>query len=112
MADHGDRQRRSAAAAGTDLWALTAVIVASAMAFCSSARFSPDLTRVAFALAKRDPENEQGWVAVSDGLSGGSKLIVTGQPGEYFTIVGWLNADTLLLQSNQSTCNPTCTSSL
>src|SRR5512139_2915711 len=54
-----------------------------------SARFSPDLTRVAFALAKRDPQNEQGWVAISDGLSGGSKLIVTGQPGEYFTIVGW-----------------------
>jgi len=75
-------------------------------------RFNPDLTRVAFALAKHDPDNEQGWVAVSDGLSGGSKLIVTGQPGEYFTIVGWLNADTLLLQSNQSTCNPICASSL
>ena len=77
-----------------------------------SARFSPDLTRVAFALAKHDPENERGWVAVSDGLSGGSKLIMTGQPGEYLTIVGWLNADTLLLQSNQLTCNPTCTNSL
>jgi hypothetical protein len=77
-----------------------------------SARFSPDLTRVAFALAKRDPENEQGWVAVSDGLSGSSKLIVTSQPGEYFTIAAWLNADTLLLQSNQVTCNPGCASSL
>ena len=77
-----------------------------------SARFSPDLTRVAFALAKRDPDNEQGWVAVSDSLSGGSKLIVTGKPGEYFTVAGWLNADTLLLQSNSLTCNPTCTNSL
>ena len=67
---------------------------------------------MAFALAKRDPENEQGWLAVSDGLSGGSKLIVTGQPGEYFTIVGWLNADTLLLQANQLPCNPACTNSL
>jgi tricorn protease-like protein len=76
-----------------------------------SARFSPDLTRVAFALAKRDPENEQGWVAVSEGLSGGSKLIVTSQPGEYFTIAGWLNTDTLLLQSNQVTCT-TCATSL
>jgi len=85
---------------------------ASGFSLVGSARFSPDLTRVAFALAKRDPENEQGWVAVSDGLSGGSKLIVTGQPGEYFTVAGWLNADTLLLQSNSLTCNPPCTGSL
>ncbi len=77
--------------------------------FVGSARFNPDLTRVAFALAKGDPNAEQGWVAVSDGLSGGSKLIVTGKPGEYFTVAGWLNADTLLLQSNQLMCNPTCT---
>jgi hypothetical protein len=80
--------------------------------FVGSARFSPDLTRVAFALAKGDPGNEQGWVAVSDSLSGGSKLIVTGQPGEYFTVAGWLNADTLLLQANQLMCNTTCTNSL
>lgn len=80
--------------------------------FVGSARFNPDLTRVAFALAKGDPNDEQGWVAVSDGLSGGSKLIVTGKPGEYFTVAGWLNADTLLLQSNQLMCNPTCTNSL
>lgn len=80
--------------------------------FAGSARFNPDLTRVAFALAKGDPGNEQGWVAVSDSLSGGSKLIVTGKPGEYFTIAGWLNADTLLLQSNQLMCNTTCTNSL
>ena len=72
----------------------------------------PYLTRVAFALAKGDPDNEQGWVAVSDSLSGGSKLIVTGKPGEYFTVASWLNADTLLLQSNSLTCNPTCTNSL
>jgi hypothetical protein len=84
----------------------------SGFSLVGSARFSPDLTRVAFALAKRDPENEQGWVAVSDGLSGGSKLIVTSPPGEYFTIVGWLNTDRLLLQSNQSTCNPNCGSSV
>jgi hypothetical protein len=77
-----------------------------------STRFNPDLTRVAFALAKREPGNEQGWVAVSDSLSGGSKLIVTGQPGEYFNVASWLNADTLLLQSNQMACNPTCTNSL
>ena len=80
--------------------------------FVGSARFNPDLTRVAFALAKGDPGAEQGWVAVSDSLSGDSKLIVTGKPGEYFTVAGWLNADTLLLQSNSLTCNPPCTNSL
>jgi hypothetical protein len=80
--------------------------------FVGSARFNPDLTRVAYALAKHDPDAEQGWVAVSDSLSGGSKLVVTGKPGEYFTVVGWLNADTLLLQTNSLTCNPTCTRSL
>ncbi len=80
--------------------------------FVGSARFSPDLTRVAFALAKGDPNAEQGWVAVSDSLSGSSKLVVTGKPGEYFTVASWLNADTLLLQSNSLTCNPPCTSSL
>ena len=80
--------------------------------FVGSARFSPDLTRVAFALAKGDPNAEQGWVAVSDSLSGPSKLIATDKPGRYFTVAGWLNADTLLLQSNSLTCNPTCTNSL
>ena len=80
--------------------------------FVGSARFSPDLTRVAFALAKGDPNAEQGWVAVSDSLSGPSKLIAMDKPGRYFTVAGWLNADTLLLQSNSLTCNPTCTNSL
>ena len=80
--------------------------------FTGSARFSPDLTRVAFALAKGNPDAEQGWVAVSDSLSGPSKLIVTGKPGEYYTVAGWLNADTLLLQSNQLMCNTTCMNSL
>jgi hypothetical protein len=80
--------------------------------FVGSARFSPDLTRVAFALAKGDPDAEQGWVAVSDSLSGPSQLIATDKPGRYFTVASWLNADTLLLQSNSLTCTPTCTSSL
>jgi len=80
--------------------------------FVGSARFNPDLTRVAFALAKGDPNAEQGWVAVSDSLSGPSKLVVTGKLGEHFTVAGWLNADTLLLQTHRLTCNPTCTSSL
>jgi hypothetical protein len=65
-----------------------------------SARFNADGSRLAFALAKGDPSAEQGWVAVSDGLSGGSRLVATSQPGEYFTVIGWLGADALLLQSS------------
>lgn len=63
-----------------------------------SARFSPDGTRVAYSLARHDPENEQGWAAVSEGLSGGSHLIATGSPGGYFTVAGWLDANTVVLQ--------------
>ena len=51
-------------------------------------------------------------MAVSDGLSGASKLIATSQPGEYFTVMGWVNADTLLLQSNALQCNPACTNAV
>jgi len=77
-----------------------------------SARFSPDGKRVAFALAKRNLENEQGWVAVSDSTSGGSKLILTGQAGSYYTIAGWLDDQTLLIQVNSLNCNPNCENQL
>jgi hypothetical protein len=63
------------------------------------ARLSPDGTRVAFALARRDPENEQGWVAVSDGLEGGSRLVAASEAGDYFQVKQWLDGETLLLQS-------------
>ncbi len=73
-----------------------------------SARFSPDNTRVAYALAKADPNAEQGWVAISDSLNGSSKLVLTGKPGENDLVLAWLNATTLLIQTNQLTCSPTC----
>lgn len=77
-----------------------------------STRFDANATRAAFALARREPDNEQGWVAVSDSLNGTSKLIATSQPGEFYTVVGWLNATTLLIQSNAIACNPTYTNAL
>ena len=89
-----------------------ALTAATRFTLVGSVRFNPDQTRVAFALAKGNPDAEQGWVAVSDSLSGPSKLIATDKPGRYFTVASWLNADTLLLQSNSLTCNPTCTNSL
>ena len=64
-----------------------------------SARFSPAGDRVAFALAKHDPNAEQGWVAVGDTKSGISKLILTGDTGSYYSVLGWLDDQTLLVQS-------------
>jgi hypothetical protein len=65
-----------------------------------SARFSPSGQRVAFALARRNPDAEQGWVAVSEGLSGASKLVWAGETGGSYTVIGWLNDETLLVQWN------------
>jgi len=78
-----------------------------------SARFSPDGSRLAFALAKGDQQSEQGWVAVSEGTSGGSKLVLTAQTGSYYTVAGWLDDQTLLVEStNPSECSPFCKSEL
>jgi hypothetical protein len=77
-----------------------------------SARFSPDGKRVAFALAKGDPNGEQGYVGVSDGLGGQSNFLATSDTGHYYTVVAWLSDNALLLQLNTLACNPTCDSSL
>lgn len=88
--------------------------VSSLFRTLGSARFSPDGSRVAFALARRNPDNEQGWVAVSDGLSGESTLILTSQMGSFYTVAGWLDSQTLLVQStdNMLDCNPYCVGQL
>lgn len=62
-------------------------------------RLSPDGSRVAFALALGNPEAEQGWAAVSDGLGGTAHLIAKADAPGYFLVAGWLDADTVLLQS-------------
>jgi hypothetical protein len=67
------------------------------------ARFSPDSRRVAYGLARHEPDNEQGWVAVSDALSGASNLIATSPAKDYFSVAAWLDSDTLVLQSNGGT---------
>jgi hypothetical protein len=86
--------------------------VAADVGVLGSARFSPDGSRMAFALAKGDASAEQGWVAVSDSLSGASQLVLSGQPGEYFSVVGWLNAQTLLVEEDGLECNPACITTL
>lgn len=78
-----------------------------------SARFSPDDSRLAYALAKGEQASEQGWVAVSDGFSGGSKLVLTSESGAYYTVAGWLDDQTLLVQSTKpNECTPYCKSEL
>ncbi len=113
LADHcGDTVNVTNLADGSQT-SITPPAEATGWAALGTARFSPDNSRVAFALAKRDPENEQGWVAVSDGLEGGSKVILTSEPGSYYSVVGWLNADTLLVQLTPiTTCSTECALSL
>ncbi len=64
-----------------------------------TARFSPAGNQVAFALAKGDPNNEQGWLAVGDSTGGTAKIIATGDPGSYYNVIGWIDDQTLLVQS-------------
>jgi hypothetical protein len=87
-------------------------VEAAGFRFMGSARFSPDGKRVAFALGKGDPNDEQGWVAVSDSTSGPSKVILTGPGGLYYTVLGWLDDQTLLLQSSETKCSSICTNHL
>ncbi len=67
---------------------------------------------MAFALARGDPSNEQGWVAVGDSTGGLSKLILAGEAGSYYTVHGWLDDQTLLVQSNPIMCTQDCSSQL
>ncbi len=78
-----------------------------------SARFSPDGKKLAYAVAKGVQDAEQGWVVVSDTSLDNSKVIMTSQIGSYYTIAGWLDDQTLLVQStNLLECSPICKSVL
>jgi tricorn protease-like protein len=66
--------------------------------FIGSARFSPAGNQVAFALAKGDPNDEQGWLAIGNSTGGTAKIIVTGDTGSYYNVIGWVDDQTLLVQ--------------
>jgi hypothetical protein len=66
--------------------------------FLGSARFSPTGEQVAFALAKGDPNDEQGWLAVGSVSGGTATIIATSDPGFYYNVIGWLDNQTLLVQ--------------
>ncbi len=72
-----------------------------------SARFSPDGSRIAYASAAGNPDGERGWVAVSDGLNGGSQAIVD-TPSGFYHVVAWLNDQSLLLQGFSVPCGTDC----
>jgi hypothetical protein len=101
VADHCSTKNMVLTTLGTR--ATTAVALppdAKQVGLVGGARFSPDSTRLAYGLARHDPNNEQGWVAISDGLSGKSKLIASSPAGDYFAVMAWLDPGTLVLQSN------------
>jgi hypothetical protein len=78
-----------------------------------SARFSPDGKKLAYAIGKSVQDDEQGWVAVSDTRFDNSKVIMTSPVGSYYTIAGWLDDQTLLVQSTHPLeCSPICKSEL
>lgn len=78
-----------------------------------SARFSPTGDRVAFALAQSNPDDEHGWVAVGSMTGGQSELILVGEAGSFYTVQGWLDDQTLLVQSTPVTCSTgSCVSQL
>ena len=84
----------------------TAVSLPSPMAsevLLGSLRFSPDGSRIAFAVMSGGYcliEETQGYIVVSDNLSGDSHIIATSEPGEWFSVAEWLWSDTLVLQSH------------
>ncbi|HEY3342512.1 MAG TPA: hypothetical protein VGK81_10860, partial [Anaerolineae bacterium] len=82
---------------------ITPPAVVTDAAVLGSAIFSPDGSRVAFAMARNNPDNEQGWLALSNGLSGSSNLIYTSQPGTFASVAGWLDANTIVFQTSALT---------
>ncbi len=87
--------------------------IASGSLMAGSARFSPDGKKIAYADAKSAQDDEQGWVVVTDTAFDNSKVIMSSQAGSYYTIAGWLDEQTLLVQStNPLDCSPYCKSEL
>ncbi len=80
--------------------------------FVGSARFSPNGNHLAYALARGEEARLQSAVAITQ-LNGGSMLILSGQDGILYSLVGWLDDQTVLVQStNLSLCMPDCATEL
>jgi hypothetical protein len=85
---------------------------ASGYRFVGSAHFSPDGNHLAYALARGEQGNEQGWIALTQ-INGTSVVILTSPAGSFYTLDGWLDNQTLLVQStNTQECLPDCATEL
>lgn len=72
-----------------------------------SAIFSPDGSRVAYAMLAGGPDDQHGWVAVSDRSKGGSQAILD-QEGGIYHVIAWLNNQSLLVQWSPVDCGDGC----
>jgi hypothetical protein len=81
---------------------------AAAFGLLRDARFSPDGSRVAFALNRGNPEAERGAIAVSRRLGGRAQFVVLGPRGSLVMLLGWLNGRTLLVQTQAVNCSKAC----
>jgi hypothetical protein len=98
---------------GGDVIFNTPADISNGSQLAGSARFSPDGTKLAYAVGKSVQDAEQGWVVVSDTALDNSKVVLTSPAGSYYTIAGWLDDQTLLVQStNPLDCAPLCKSEL
>lgn len=64
-----------------------------------SAMFGPDGVRLAYAAARGEYEGEQGWALVDESMLGVGRLIATSAPNDYYNVKGWLDDNTIVLQS-------------
>ena len=68
------------------------------------AMFSPDGKQLVYAAAMNDPKAEQGWIVLSKDLTGKTQeVIATAAKGDYYRVVAWYDAQTLILQSAGTT---------
>lgn len=62
-----------------------------------SMRFSPSSAWLAYSIARRNPDDERGQVAVVPVDLSSAPQIVASQDGGYYDVIGWIGEDTLLL---------------
>lgn len=79
---------------------ITAPDEAADAGFAGGAVFSPDGSRLAFGLALGNPDDERGYLVVTDDLSGSSRLLATTEESAVYRVLAWLDDDTLLVEQS------------
>lgn len=78
--------------------AVESPVTAGENQLAGSARFSPDGSRVAYGIARGNPEDELGYLILADVASGQAELIGESEPGSIFRVLSWLDDSTLLVE--------------